>query len=118
MGLLVRYDIESISDYRFQLLTCWHIPTDALTMLEMACPFIGSLVKVTRSSVVVKRLPVSNMFCKVTTDGTFLFNILTQRLIINQRRFRMETDKALFAFNIYLCKRKRNMSPETQFACT
>lgn len=117
MGLFVRYDIESISDYRFQLLTCWHIPTDAFTMLEMACPFIGSLVKVT-SSVVVKRLPVSNMFYKVTTDGTFLYNILRQRLIINQQRFRMETDKALFAFNIYLCKRKRNMSPETLFACT
>jgi hypothetical protein len=57
MGLLVKYGIWSTSDYRFQLLTCSSIPTDA--MLEMACPFMDSLVKVTRSSVGVKRLPDS-----------------------------------------------------------
>lgn len=35
-----------------------------------------------------------------------------QKLIINRQRFRMVTDKAVFAFNIYFCKKKRNMSPE------
>jgi hypothetical protein len=57
MGLLVKYDIEAISDCKFQLLTCY-ISTDAFTVLGIACPFMDSLVKVTRSSVLAKRSPV------------------------------------------------------------
>jgi hypothetical protein len=100
--------------HRFPLLTCSCIATNAFTMLIMACHGLDSLVKVTTSSILVISF---NMLYRNATDRTLEHISITflQKLITNQQRFQMETNKALVTFNIQLCKKKRNVSSENTF---